>query len=379
MGGVRNADNDIKDNLLRFVNKIKAPDSIKKGLTKSGKLSTDEEMGPILAMQFFLKEKDLNLAKWWQLGWFSILICNMAATDATLEQIDEQLITLNNLIIDLVGIKEAGSVSEFVHKLHFCDDEKEKLSILWKIINHLRSFAANIDRNEYVPNITADDKSIVSSSAIGMGNTGDIEHIKKISVLFLSADPTNASRLRLSEEFREIDEQLRLSKLRDYFKLELPKLSIRPKDISGALLNTQPQIVHFSGHGTSKGALCFENETGQIHIVRPDAMAALFEQFANQVNCVLLNACYSKTQVEAISKHINYVIGMKGAIEDKAAIAFAIGFYQALGAGRTIEEAYNLGCVQIRLQGIPEHLSPILIKKGQLNHRSALKKQAKRA
>lgn len=55
---------------------------------------------------------------------------------------------------------------------------------------------------------------------------------------------------------------------------------------------------------------------------------------------------------------------MHQAIHDKAAIAFTIGFYQALGAGRTIEDAYKLGCVQIRLQDIPGHLTPVLIKKG---------------
>ena len=55
---------------------------------------------------------------------------------------------------------------------------------------------------------------------------------------------------------------------------------------------------------------------------------------------------------------------MNQAIGDKAAIDFAIGFYQALGGGRSIEDAYNLGRVQIRLQGIPEHLTPILIKEG---------------
>lgn len=54
---------------------------------------------------------------------------------------------------------------------------------------------------------------------------------------------------------------------------------------------------------------------------------------------------------------------MNQAIGDKAAIAFSIGFYQALGAGRTTEEAYKLGVVQIRLQGIPEHLTPVLNKK----------------
>lgn len=186
-----------------------------------------------------------------------------------------------------------------------------------------------------------------------------------VSILFLAADPTDASRLRLGEEFREVQEKLRLAKLRDRFRLELPQLSVRPTDISQALLDLGPKIVHFSGHGASAGALCFENQTGQTQLVQPDALAVLFEQFADQVNCVLLNACYSETQAKAIAEHIEYVIGMNQAISDKASIAFVIGFYQALGAGRTIEEAHKLGCAQIWLQGIPEHLTPVLVKKVQ--------------
>lgn len=183
-------------------------------------------------------------------------------------------------------------------------------------------------------------------------------------ILFLAADPTDASRLRLGEELREIQEELQLARLREHFELH-QRMSVRPADISQALLDVQPQIVHFSGHGTSSGALCFENQVGDTHPIQPDALAALFEQFANQVKCMVLNACYSEAQANAIAEHIGYVIGMNQAIGDKAAIAFSVGFYQALGAGRTIEEAYKLGCVQIRLQGIPEHLTPVFIKKGQ--------------
>ena len=193
-----------------------------------------------------------------------------------------------------------------------------------------------------------------------------------ISILFLTADPTNASRLRLGEELREIQEKLQLAQLRDRFALH-QRMSVRPADISQALLDVQPQIVHFSGHGTSTGALCFENQVGELYPIQPEALTALFEVFVNQVNCVLLNACYSEIQAEAIAKHIDYVIGMNQAIGDEAAIAFAIGFYQALGAGRTMEEAHKLGCVQIRLQGIPEHLTPVLVKKEMLqpDHESA--------
>lgn len=185
-----------------------------------------------------------------------------------------------------------------------------------------------------------------------------------ISVLFLAADPTNATRLRLGEEFREIQEKLQLAKLRDSFELH-QRTSLRPSDISQAMLDVYPKIVHFSGHGSAKGELFFEDLVGKAHPVQPDALSALFEQFAKQVECVVLNACYSKIQARGISEHIEHVIGMNQAVGDKAAIAFTIGFYQALGAGRTIEEAYNLGCVQIGLQGIQEQLTPMLLKKAQ--------------
>lgn len=185
-----------------------------------------------------------------------------------------------------------------------------------------------------------------------------------VSILFLAADPSDASRLRLGEELREIQEKLQLAKLREQFKLH-QRTSVRPVDISQALLDEQPQIVHFSGHSMATGALCFENQMGETHPIQPNALAALFEQFASQVKCVVLNACYSEIQANAISAHVDYVVGMNEAIGDRAAIAFSIGFYQALGAGRTIDDAYKLGCVQIRLQNIPEHLTPVLIKKRQ--------------
>lgn len=182
------------------------------------------------------------------------------------------------------------------------------------------------------------------------------------TVLFISADPIDADRLRLGEEVREIQEKLKLSQLRDQFKLE-QRFSSRPEDITQAILDTQPQIIHFSGHGTASGELCTENQLGRAHPIEPSALELLFEQFSHQINCVILNACYSEIHANAIAKHISYVIGMNESIKDKAAIAFSVGFYQALGAGKSIEESFKLGCVQIALQGTPSHLTPILLHK----------------
>ncbi len=187
-------------------------------------------------------------------------------------------------------------------------------------------------------------------------------------ILILAANPTNTSRLRLDEELRDIEAGLRRSQQRDQFTLS-QRLAVRPRDIQRAMLEETPQIVHFSGHGDGAEGLVFEDETGQAKVVSGAALANLFALFADPaefpepINCVVLNGCYSAVQAEAIALVMPYVVGMTKAIGDRAAIAFAVGFYDALGAGRTVEFAYKLGCAAISLAGMPENATPILINK----------------
>lgn len=183
-------------------------------------------------------------------------------------------------------------------------------------------------------------------------------------ILILAANPKDTSRLRLDEELREIEEGLLRAKKRDQFVLKTA-LAVRHRDIHRQILDFEPQIVHFSGHGEGENGLLFEDVMGQIKLVDAVALADLFELFAEHVKCVLLNACYSEIQAKAIAQHIDYVIGMNQAIGDKAAIEFAVGFYDALGAGKNVEFAYKLGCRVIRMAGSSEHITPVLLTKNQ--------------
>lgn len=182
------------------------------------------------------------------------------------------------------------------------------------------------------------------------------------TILILAANPKTTSSLRLDEEVREIDAGLQRAKKREQFDMK-QRWAVRIRDISQALLDFKPRIVHFSGHGSGDDGLVLEDQTGNIQLVDGEALAELFKLFAENVECVLLNACYSEIQALAIVKHIPYVIGMNKAIGDKASIEFAVGFYSALGAGESIEFAYQFGCSAIRLVGYPEHLTPVLKKK----------------
>jgi hypothetical protein len=178
-------------------------------------------------------------------------------------------------------------------------------------------------------------------------------------ILILAANPKDTSKLRLDEEVRAIKQRLRQAKARDTFIVE-SEWAVRTGDIQQSLFNFEPQIVHFCGHGVGEEGLAFENEAGQAKLLTATALAGLFKLFKSQVECVLLNACYSEVQAGAIAKHISCVIGMKQAIGDKAAIAFADGFYGALGAGRSLEDAFAFGCNRIQLETIPEDLTPVL-------------------
>nr|WP_204152035.1 CHASE2 domain-containing protein [Leptolyngbya sp. CCY15150] len=135
------------------------------------------------------------------------------------------------------------------------------------------------------------------------------------------------------------------------------------------MLDETPQIVHFSGHGEGEEGLVFEDEVGQVRLVSGEALAKLFSIFANAdefpepIHCVVLNGCYSQIQAKVIAEYVPYVIGMSRSIGDRAAIEFAVGFYDALGAGRSVEFAFDLGCAAIELAGKSESAIPILLKR----------------
>lgn len=169
------------------------------------------------------------------------------------------------------------------------------------------------------------------------------------NILVLAANPKDTSQLRLDREVREIDHALRDSPLRDQLTLH-QRWALRPRDLQRALLEVNPEIVHFCGHGEGRAGIALEDATGQAQLVSTAALASLFALCAEHVNCVLLNACYAEVQADAIVKSIDYVIGMKQAVPDEVAIAFSMGFYQGLGAGQSIEEAFTAGCNSIESQ-----------------------------
>lgn len=167
------------------------------------------------------------------------------------------------------------------------------------------------------------------------------------TVLVVSADPVNLPRLRLHNEDREIREALALSGAGERWEVQA-RGAARLRDLTRALMQAKPRVVHFSGHGNGEGGIFLEDGRGHAHSIPLDALKELFAEFGGPVECAVLNACFSEPQARAIAANVRYVVGTVQAVPDAAAIEYAVGFYSALGEGYGFPEAHAVGCIHFR-------------------------------
>ncbi len=163
-----------------------------------------------------------------------------------------------------------------------------------------------------------------------------------IKILFVTAEPTDLSRLRLGKEYRVVEESRKLSKHGDKFTLKHSPAT-RHLDFVQELIDFGPDIVHFSGHG-SKGGICLENDAGESTPALPRDLEGIFEHLGGKISCVVLNSCYSSLQADAILPYVHDVISTRTPIGDDMALGFSGGFYRGLANGHDVPAAFQLGC-----------------------------------
>jgi len=209
--------------------------------------------------------------------------------------------------------------------------------------------------------------------------------MKKHTILFLAANPLGTDRLALDREAHAIQSALERSGYRDWFEF-VTKWAAEPLDLLHELRKLKPTVVHFSGHGSQsaagehrpnqalrrdivtdldfhggeQGGLFFQSPDGRAQFVSAEAIEETFGAAGASVELVVLNACYSDVQAEALLAHVACVVGMGGATHDHAARSFAIGFYGGLGESESVAAAYKQGCAAISLEGLHDVKRPQL-------------------
>jgi len=178
----------------------------------------------------------------------------------------------------------------------------------------------------------------------------------KHTILFLAANPDGSDRIKLAEECAEIQRELKMAPYRDDFQFE-SRWAVTVDELMRHLTELDPTVIHFSGHGGSAGLL-LQDERGCAQPIPARAFSMMLEAAARNVRVVVLNACYSAEQADALRARVDCIVGMAGAIGDDAARAFAIRFYGALGNRRSIANAVSHGVAALAAKQLPDECLP---------------------
>jgi hypothetical protein len=208
------------------------------------------------------------------------------------------------------------------------------------------------------------------------------------TIVFFTANPSSLTKLDLDGELRAIEDELEKVGLRDVLRLQ-SRPDATPADLQRVLLAERPTVVQLSGHGRGRvpgsharrgaattrelvldvdayvsrptGIMLHGDRPGETKVVSGEALGHLFSTVGPSIRLVVLNACHSAEQAAAILEHVDFVVGIDGAILDTAAKAFAVAFYRALAHGQTIAAAFDLGVNQLMLEGLGEDVRmPVL-------------------
>lgn len=212
----------------------------------------------------------------------------------------------------------------------------------------------------------------------------EIDQIKKlpekIMVAFFASDPDRRQQYKLSldEEARMIGKKIRESEHRDAVIIE-SRWAVRPMDIIQSINELRPSIVHFSGHGSDKGELILQDDSGNPKAVSIEAIASVISTVSECVKLVFFNTCFSDGQAKACAEQVGAAIGMNTSVNDDAAVIFSSQFYSSLGFGHSIKVAFNQAKAALMMEVNGQADIPQLyVKEGILENELVLVRPVKR-
>lgn len=162
--------------------------------------------------------------------------------------------------------------------------------------------------------------------------------------------PLDIADLNVDLEEREILEELQRTSAHEHVEVRF-----RPATTADTLLNdlleARPTVVHFSGHGLVEGLIIETHGRGSA-LASEASLVRMFQipEIAARLRILVLNACLSAQQANALSSTVPAVVGTLDSVLDTTAIAFSQGFYNALGHGTSTASAFAAGTARASLE-----------------------------
>jgi hypothetical protein len=170
-------------------------------------------------------------------------------------------------------------------------------------------------------------------------------------ILFLAANPRGTPPLDLARECAEI--QREFSHVLAYGALRFEaRWAVSIDDAMHHMTELDPTVLHLSSHGRADAAVVLENDRGEPQPVSARALAMMITAAAPRIRALVVSACFSLADAEALREAVDCVIGCDGPIRDEAARVFSVRFYAALAAGRSIGNAVAHGTATLVARGL---------------------------
>lgn len=178
-----------------------------------------------------------------------------------------------------------------------------------------------------------------------------------IKILFLAANPPGIAKLDLEKEAKLVEKKLKEGEFGDLFDIRIIWHTCLD-DIERELIRYRPTVLHFSGHGHDGQLLTEDGTDGRRLSIR--GVARLVELLRGELRLVVLNACSTAPQAQALASSVDCVIGMQAPISDESAIRFAGSLYRALAYNKSIEMSFEQAKAHIEAIGKKETEEPRL-------------------
>jgi hypothetical protein len=185
---------------------------------------------------------------------------------------------------------------------------------------------------------------------------------KHLNALYLAANPDPKNPLQVDMEVRRVQEAIRGSLFRDNISVQYKPAADLISLIDG-LNDYNPQIVHFSGHGSEGGIVLDAGKPGKPSLkhLSFDSLVKALAATDAPPSVVVLNSCKSASAAKALLSAARIVITMRESVTDLAATAFATRFYAAIASGQSVAAAFAQGQVAVEYASIAESYAPQLM------------------
>jgi TIR domain len=182
-----------------------------------------------------------------------------------------------------------------------------------------------------------------------------------LKVLFLASE--GGIDLDFREQFRDITHAVRESAQPNAVRFK-PVYDVTTETLFRALNQHSAHVVHYSGKQNG-GQIVIHDADGDLTTMSAREVAKILRSLDKSTRMVIVDTCHSFSCASEIVRSVDYALGVKSWIKEWEANLFYSTFYNALAAGRTVENAWLQATTALKIKRVPgERIPQLICRKG---------------